>query len=110
MDAALRLKAVSPSRADLIDSFEPSGEGNPTPTFVSRATIISQMAVGDRPVRLRVADGGCVRRAVVFRPQAIPATGTRVDLYYEVRRNEWRGDQQIDLVVQEGGLLPVAEG
>ncbi|MBI4212700.1 MAG: single-stranded-DNA-specific exonuclease RecJ [Chloroflexi bacterium] len=108
-DAALRLRSIGPLLADLLERFEPSGEGNPSPTFVSRGTLVSRKAGSDGPVRLRISDGDSVRRAVLFRPRAVPPLGTRVELYYEVRRSLWRGDQQIDMVVHEDGLVPLAE-
>lgn len=109
VDAALRLGSIGPALAGLVEEFEPAGEGNPPPVFMSRAVLVSHEPIGEGPMRLRLADGGAVRRAVMFIPGPLPADGTRVDVCYEVRRNVWQGDQRIDLVVCEGGLNPVSD-
>ncbi|MSQ23799.1 MAG: single-stranded-DNA-specific exonuclease RecJ [Chloroflexi bacterium] len=109
VDAVLRLRSIGPALADLVERFEPSGEGNPPPTFVSRGVIVSQQVVGEGPVRLRVADGEATQRAIIFRPDQVPPNGTRLDLYYQVRRNLWQGDQQIDLVTEDDGLVSVGQ-
>lgn len=100
VDAALRLQSVGPTLADLIERFEPLGEGNPPPMFVSRGTALSIQESGDGPRRVRIRDGEAVRRAVMFQSDAECAAGSRVDLVYEIRRSLWRGDQRIDLIVR----------
>jgi single-stranded-DNA-specific exonuclease len=106
-DAVLRLASVGAPLADLVERFDPTGEGNPSPVFMSRGVLISQETVGSGSVRLRIADGETVRGAIFFHPGVIPPNGTRVDLCYEVRRELWQGEQRIDLIVCDDGLTPV---
>ena len=78
VDARLRLQSITPRLVDLVEQFQPIGEGNPTPTFVSRATLLSREPVGDGPLRLRLDDGQGIRRAIWFKPGELPADGSQI--------------------------------
>ncbi len=75
--------------------FEPCGEANPVPTFVSRdVTVVSARTVGSegQHLRLRLRDGRRVWEAVGFGlARVIPTPGTRIDILYTVAPDR-RGD------------------
>jgi single-stranded-DNA-specific exonuclease len=75
--------------------FEPCGEANPVPTFISRGvTVVRARAVGanGQHLRLCLRDGQRVWDAVGFDlGHTIPAPGTRLDIVYTVAPDR-RGD------------------
>src|SRR2546423_1058609 len=86
-DGRIQLQSIGPALADLVARFEPTGEGNPPPTFVSRATVLRTEETSNGHVRLRLKDQTAIRKAIAFRPSfPAPPEGAQVDLLYEVSR------------------------
>jgi single-stranded-DNA-specific exonuclease len=102
-DAPIMLSSVGWRLADLVERFEPTGAGNPNPTFVSRGVLVRRVegADGGR-LRLSMAQGGAVRNGRAFRREfEAPAAGDRVDVLYEVERTVWEDQARLDLVVRD---------
>jgi hypothetical protein len=82
--------------------FEPTGEGNPPPTFVSRVSVLRIEDTSNGHLRMRLRDGTGIRKAVAFRPAfPSPAEGSQIEVLYEVSRRYRDDAQQIELVVRD---------
>ncbi|MBM2812168.1 MAG: recJ, partial [Chloroflexi bacterium] len=102
-DGILKLESVGSRLADLLDRLEPTGAGNPRPTFVSRGLLVSsaQQTAGGH-LRMELVQGTAIQRGIAFRPEfQIPARGTRVDVLYEVERSVWNGEERVELIVRQ---------
>jgi single-stranded-DNA-specific exonuclease len=101
-DGRLQLQSVGPALADLVARFEPTGEGNPPPTFVSRVSVLRIEDTSNGHLRMRLRDGTGIRKAVAFRPGfPSPAEGSQIEVLYEVSRRYRDDAQQIELVVRD---------
>jgi hypothetical protein len=57
-------------------------------------------------MRLRLAQGTAVCRAIAFRPEfPLPEPGSIIDILYEVERNWWRGEARIELVLRDARVV-----
>jgi single-stranded-DNA-specific exonuclease len=105
-DAPIRLSSVGWRLAELVARFEPTGAGNPNPTFVSRSVTVRTVEQADSHLRLSLGQGAAVRRAVAFRAEfEPPEPGAEVDALYEVERNYWNDEARIDVILR--GVRPV---
>lgn len=81
--------------------FEPCGEANPLPTFVSRGVaVMHARPVGSdgQHLRLRLRDGQRVWEAVGFGlGGTVPAPGTRIDIIYTVAQDQRRDALELRL-------------
>lgn len=102
-DAQIRLGSVGHRLAVLTDRFEPTGAGNPPPTFISRGVTVR--GVEPRPgghLQLRLGQGGAVRRAIAFSPAfPAPEPGARLDILYEVQRTAWNDAESVDMIIRD---------
>jgi single-stranded-DNA-specific exonuclease len=82
-------------------SFEPCGEANPLPTFISRGVaVMHARPVGSdgQHLRLRLRDGQQVWEAVGFGlGGTVPAPGTRIDIIYTVAQDQRRDALELRL-------------
>jgi single-stranded DNA-specific DHH superfamily exonuclease len=110
VDAMLRLDAIRPALTELLRRLEPTGEGNPPPRFLSRVVVRSSEPLGEGHVQLRVSDSRATRRGVAFRPSfTVPATGSQVEILYELGHSVWRDQQRVELMVRDLRLVSAAQ-
>lgn len=102
IDAELRLDDVNWQLLETIQRFEPFGEGNKRPLFVSRGlTVVSADLVGQQQnhVRCRLRSPfGRTEQFIGFKLGdrfAELAVGNVVDVVYDVGVNEWNGRRNI---------------
>ena len=93
--------------------FEPTGIGNPTPSFVTRKVeLLEARLVGreSKHVKLVLRKGGIVFGAIYFGggelfPQLV--TGAKVDVAYMLSENIWNGERKLELRIKD--LRPLAK-
>lgn len=94
IDCEIPLSSITMELAEIINSMEPFGEGNPAPIFCSRkVTVKGDPAVlGKNTLKFLVEDHDFSISAVGFGMadyQEIVKSGEKVDLAYEVSIDDW---------------------
>ncbi len=94
IDCEIPLGSITMEMAEIIDSMEPFGEGNPSPIFCSRGvTVSSRPAVlGKNTLKFWVADGDFSISAVGFgmaEYKAMIQKGKKIDLAYQISIDDW---------------------
>lgn len=105
-DCELLAEEITMSLAEEIGMFEPFGVSNATPLFLIKDLTVNKiMPLGTgKHSKLLLSDGDKHFQAVCF---GMPAStlelypGERVDLLCQVNLNEFRGQQSLQLVVQD---------
>lgn len=105
IDAEVPLDTVSWDLWEGLGSFEPFGEGNRQPLFVSRGVFVEAIRqVGSTGKHLQVMvrhNSEQVRKTIAFgfAPEwtdKLPQ-GTTIDIAYEVSVNEWNGNRELQI-------------
>jgi single-stranded-DNA-specific exonuclease len=110
IDAEIDISDVDWALYENLAMLEPTGQGNPTPVFLSRnVEVVYKRTVGqgDAHLQLRLADanGG-------YKEHSIPAIAFRqgawhdclpkyIDVVYSISLNEWNGQRNLQLVVKD---------
>ncbi|MCK5014539.1 MAG: single-stranded-DNA-specific exonuclease RecJ [Candidatus Omnitrophica bacterium] len=94
IDCEIPLSSISMKLAEIIDSMQPFGEGNPPPIFCSRQiTVKSHPAVlGKNTLKFWVTDGNASISVVGFGMagfKGMVKMGKRIDLAYEIAIDDW---------------------
>jgi single-stranded-DNA-specific exonuclease len=94
IDCEILLSSINMDLAEIIDSMEPFGEGNPSPIFCSRqVSVKSQPAVlGKDTLKFWVADDNISISAVGFgmaKYKALIRPGHKIDLAYQISIDDW---------------------
>jgi len=105
IDAETPLQEMSWSLWRALQQLEPFGEENAEPVFVSRNVSVRHCrAVGNDSAHLKVLlhDGKSMWDGIAFRQgdwaDHLP---DRVDVAYHLQLNEWRGEQRLQLNIQD---------
>lgn len=109
IDSEIELDDVDWALFEHLQQLEPTGAANPQPVFLSRdVEVIHHRAVGQdgAHLQLTLAAGGITGYrevgAIAFRQgewaSHLPQT---VDLVYSISVNEWRGNRNLQLMVQD---------
>ena len=104
VDVETPLSALSWKVYEALAKLSPFGCGNQVPVLVSRRVrVLDARAVGaeGRHLKLRVAAEDGIRwDAIAFRQgERLEQVGTRVDLAYNLERNDWKGHTKLQLKV-----------
>lgn len=90
---------------ELVESFEPYGEGNPRPQFLVRGMRVLDtrtMGKSSEHVRLMLAGEAETVEAVGFRKaKAAQGLGERVDIVGSLEANEYRGQRRLQFVIED---------
>lgn len=104
IDIDIELENINWELVDELDKFEPFGEGNPYPQFISRGLQISDMQkVGNEGKHLRILaqKNGCQKKIIAFGfGQTVGnefMIGDKFDAIYEISINEWNGNRELQL-------------
>ncbi|GAB6098627.1 single-stranded-DNA-specific exonuclease RecJ [Halanaerocella petrolearia] len=102
VDDKLTLEQTSLELYEDIRDLAPFGEENPTPVFYSTAVeiISSRSFSGGKHLNLTLDDGTDRRSAVWWRAEP-EKLGSKVDLVYSLGINNWRGNRELQLVIEE---------
>ncbi len=105
VDAEIELAQLSWELRLELERLEPCGYANPQPLFLSRnVQARDQRAVGHdgRHLKLRLSDGRVTWDSIAFRQgEWAGKLPDRVDAVYHLEVNEWNGQRQLQLNVQD---------
>ena len=110
LDGLVTPRAATPDLLDLLDRIGPYGSGHDEPRFaLSAARIARADIVGERHVRLRLADaGGGSLKAIAFRCVGTPmgdallaARGAPLHVAGLLRPDHWNGNRGVQLIVTD---------
>jgi len=105
IDGALTLSALHYGLADRLQRFEPIGRGNPACCwFLPDVTVVQRRELKGGVVRLRLLQGNHQIDAIVFgagRFGSEPAEGKTVGVIGTLQKDDWRGGQAIQFVVED---------
>lgn len=107
IDAEIPLAYLEPKLQDVVDRFEPYGEGNPQLAFLTRGLRVAHCElIGRREVsHLKLLfDAGKLKWPAVYwnAAQRFPGEfgiGDTVDIVYRLGRNSWGGGENLQLTV-----------
>ncbi len=102
VEAEIELTQINWDLIKEIERFEPFGEGNPQPLFLSRARIVDWQIVGasGQHLRLLVTGQGRQQKLIAFGlgPRARELKiDEQIEFIYELGVNQWNGSQEIQL-------------
>ena len=88
----------------LIKRFEPYGQGNPQPKFITRNVEILQadpMGKGGNHLRFLFRHNGVIHQGVQFKTNRVYEQGMVADIVYTVNENHFRGNVTLQLMVED---------
>jgi len=100
----LHFSDISFDLTKLVKKYEPYGQGNPTPKFISKDVEILQadtMGKEGEHLRFSFAQEGIVMAGVQFKTREVYKVGSRVDVIYTVNENYFRGNVTLQLIVEK---------
>lgn len=105
IDAELRLSDIDWALHGVLAQLEPTGQSNAAPLFMSRNVhVYSHRAVGNDSahLKLEIGDGRRKFQGIAFRQGVWAETlPRRIDLAYSLSINEWNGNRNLELMVQD---------
>lgn len=100
----LHFSNISFDLTRLVKKFEPYGQGNPTPKFISKNVEILQsdtMGKEGEHIRFSFAQEGLVMQGVKFKTKEVFEVGAKVDIVYTVNENHFRGNVTLQIIVDK---------
>ncbi len=100
----LDFSEISFELTKLLQKYQPYGQGNPTPKFISKNVEILQadtMGKEAEHLRFSFAQEGIVMQGVKFKTKEIFEAGQKVTLTYTVNENYFRGNVNLQLMVDK---------
>jgi len=100
----LHFKDISFELTKLVQKYQPYGQGNPTPKFLSTNVEILQadtMGKEGEHLRFSFAQEGIVMAGVQFKTRESYEVGSKVDVVYTVNENHFRGNVTLQLMVEK---------
>ena len=100
----IKLQDISFDLTKLMQQYQPYGQENPTPKFISYNVEIIQIdTMGKEAEHLRFIFGqnGTMIKGVKFKTKERFAVGDRVKIIYTINENHFRGDVSLQLMVDK---------
>jgi single-stranded-DNA-specific exonuclease len=100
----LPFELITPDLLRLLERFEPYGQGNPRPKFLTRrVTLAALQTMGAEKNHLRFTfeSGGLYLQGVQFKTTATYPIGAPCDITYTLNENHFRGETTIQLMVEK---------
>ncbi|MEA1953607.1 MAG: single-stranded-DNA-specific exonuclease RecJ [Campylobacterota bacterium] len=100
----LHFSNISFDLTNLMKKFEPYGQGNSTPKFISSNVEILQVdSMGKNAEHLRFSfnQNGIVMQGVKFKTKEIFKIGQKVDIIYILNENSFRGNITLQLIIDK---------
>lgn len=100
----LDFATISFDLTELIKRFEPYGQGNTTPKFItSKVEVLQADSMGKEGEHLRFsfAQNGIVMQGVKFKTKESVEVGSIVDVIYSINENHFRGNTTLQLMVEK---------
>lgn len=107
VDMGIEFDTIDESFYDSLQKFEPTGIGNPMPSFVTKdATVVGVRAVGkgNDHLKLRVVKNDIYFNAIAFNLGGLSQVlkpGSKIDISYSVNENVWGGKKSIELKIKD---------
>jgi single-stranded-DNA-specific exonuclease len=105
VDAELQLPDIDWALFGVLEQLEPTGQSNATPLFMSRNLhVYNHRAVGQdgAHLKLELGDGWRKVHGIAFRQGSWSAAmPERVDLVYTLSSNEWNGNRNLEMMIQD---------
>ena len=101
---ALHFSEISFDLTKLMQKYQPYGQGNPTPKFISHHVEILQadtMGKEGEHLRFSFAHEGIVMAGVQFKTRESYVPGSQVSVIYTVNENHFRGKVTLQLMVEK---------
>ena len=101
---ALAFSQIDFDLTALIKRFEPYGEGNPVPKFITEnVTIVQASSMGKEGNHLRFLfeKNGYTHQGVQFKTDAMYEPGSEVSIVYTVNENHFRGNVSLQLMIDK---------
>ncbi|MFA6587662.1 MAG: single-stranded-DNA-specific exonuclease RecJ [Patescibacteria group bacterium] len=107
IDAEVGMKQIGFKLLDILESFEPFGEGNPKPIFVCQNMQITELQpVGKDNKHIRIVVNHNTpepRKFIAFGTgkaySQMLSVGDNIDVVFSIDRNEWNGTRELQLKV-----------
>lgn len=100
----LHFSNISFDLTAIVKKFEPYGEGNSAPKFISKNVEILQsdtMGKEGEHLRFSFAQDGIIMQGVKFKTKEVFEVGSKVDITYTVNENHFRGNVTLQLMVDK---------
>ncbi len=100
----LNFSNISFDLTNIVKKYEPYGQGNPTPKFISKNVEILEVdSMGKEGEHLRFlfAQDGIVMKGVKFKSKEVFETGQKVTLIYTINENYFRGNVNLQLMIDK---------
>ena len=111
IDAEVGFDELSYDLLTKIESFEPTGLGNPAPTFMSKdVEVLDVRTVGQgaRHLKLRVRQDEQIFDAIYFGGGEMYSKltpDTKIDIAYQLEDNTWNGRKSLQLKIKDIKIL-----
>jgi len=106
IDAVVKLAEIDWPLIEELQKFEPFGEANPAPRFVTyQVQVLGVEYVGEEQKHLRLLVGdeqGLVRKTIGFglgKSWGNLKMGDKIDIVYEAGVNQWNGNRELQLKI-----------
>ncbi len=103
----LPFKEVTLELFEMIKKFEPFGEANPAPKFISKnveVLFVGSVGKNGEHKRYKLKEGKRILNAIEFRSSSHIEQGSKVDIIYTLQKNEFNNEISIDLYLDEINL------
>ncbi len=106
-DCVIKLSDCNPQLYQEIQYFEPTGMGNPKPSFVSKKVKVvdlKKMGENQKHLKLQVSDKTNTILLLIFNKDRFmiePEKGDILDILYNISSNTWMGKTEIQLIAKD---------
>ncbi len=100
----LPFSEISLELFEMIKKFEPFGEANPTPKFISKnveVLFVASVGKNNEHKRYKLKEGNRIINAIEFRSNSTIEAGQKIDIIYTLAKNEFNNEISIDLYIEE---------
>ncbi len=106
IDCEIPISSINMELANVIESMQPFGEGNPAPIFCSRQVLIKTYPkiMGKDTLKFWVTDEQCTISAVGFgmaKYGGLIKPGAKIDLAYQITLDEWNKSPTPQLILKD---------
>ena len=105
IELAIDWSEINWSLVDILNKFEPYGQSNPEPNFLSRGILITQAKRVGKDLKhwkLELVKQDKKFGAIAFGLGKMDlAIGQRIDLVYNLNINQWNGSRSIQLKIKD---------
>ena len=83
---------------DILNRFEPYGEGNPKPKFTAKVKIENIRNLKENHYKLILSQNGIYKDAIIFRYDG--EFEEEMEIIFTIRENNWNGNRNIQLMIE----------